>query len=244
MDQHTLDVTHFPTAINARQRGFSLIEIALVLVIVGLALGGIVAALGPQLENKKINDTQRALEEAKEALLGYAVINKRLPGPATGASNGVAVACATEVLCTGLIPWGTLGVAKLDAWGKVIRYSVTPIYVNSDITASTDSATKVVNTRTAGALVADPPNVPALIFSHGNANFGTTDAGGTVPNSAAPNNLDEITNNTGGVGATAGTTFVRRSPTLAGATGGEFDDLVITIPNTILIARMSKAGAF
>lgn len=232
------------SSFSVRQRGFSLIEIALVLVIVGLALGGIVSAIGPQLENKRISETQQVLEEAKEALLGYAVINKRLPGPATIASNGVSVACANEVACTGFVPWATLGVNKLDAWGKIIRYSVTPAYVNTNITPTTNSATKIINTRTGGALVADPPNVPALVFSHGRGNFGTTDGGGAIPNGAAPNNLDEVTNNTGGIGASAGTTFVRRAPSTTGAVGGEFDDLVTTLPNTILIARMSKAGVF
>lgn len=244
MNQHHFNGLLSSAATNARQRGFSLIEIALVLVIVGLALGGIMSAIGPQLENKKISDTQKTLEETKEALIGYAIINKRLPGPATIASNGLAVACANEVACTGLIPWATLGVPKLDAWAKVIRYSVTPAYVNADIPSSPPAATKTIRTRTGGVLVDEPPTVPVVVFSQGNANFGTTDSGGTIVNGAAPNNLDEISNNTGGTGGAAGTIFIRRAPSGAAVAGGEFDDLVVTLTNTILIARMAKAGAF
>jgi prepilin-type N-terminal cleavage/methylation domain-containing protein len=224
------------------QRGFSLIEIALVLVVVGLALGGLMSALGSQLENKRISDTQQALEEAKEALIGYAIINKRLPGPATSATNGVALTtCATEAVCTGFIPWATLGSPKRDAWAKLIRYSVTPAYVDANITVTPPTATKVIRTRVAGVLTTEPPNVPAVIFSHGNANFGTTETGGAIANGGGPGNVDEISNNTGGG---TGITFIRRAPTASTAAGGEFDDLVVTLTSNILIARMGKAGAF
>jgi prepilin-type N-terminal cleavage/methylation domain-containing protein len=227
------------------QRGFSLIEIALVLVVVGLALGGLMSALGSQLENKRISDTQQALEEAKEALIGYAIINKRLPAPATSAVNGVALAtCATDVTCTGFIPWATLGSPKRDAWAKLIRYSVTPAFVNNDITVTPPAATKIIRTRAAGVLTTEPPNVPVVIFSHGNANFGTTETGGAIANGGGPGNVDEISNNTGSTGGTAGTIFIRRAPSAPTAAGGEFDDLVVTLTSPTLVARMGKAGAF
>lgn len=70
------------------QRGFSLIEIALVLVIVGLALGGIAAALGPQLDNKNVNDTQQRIKQAAEAITAFITVNRRLPCPAAAASAG------------------------------------------------------------------------------------------------------------------------------------------------------------
>ncbi len=233
------------TTAKELQRGFSLIEVALVLVVVGLALGGLMSAMGSQLENKRISDTQQALEEVKEALIGYAIINKRLPGPATSATNGVALtSCPTEVICTGYVPWATLGVPKRDAWAKLIRYSVTPGFVSTDITVTPPTATKIIRTRTAGVLVTEPPSVPVVIFSHGNANFGTTETGGVIANGGGPGNLDEISNNTGGTGGAAGTTFIRRAPSASTAIGGEFDDLVVTLTSPILIARMSKAGAF
>ena len=225
---------------SSAQRGFSLIEIALVLVIVGLALGGIAAALGPQLANKKINDTQKTMSEANEALIGFAIINGRLPRPATSAVNGIEnpATCANDAACTGLIPWTTLGVSKLDAYGKILRYSVTPGYANV-VFATTALATKQVFTRnTAGVLVPIGGTPTAVIYSHGNANFGTTDTGGAIANGSVAN-LDEITNNTG---APTGQTFIQRAPAAAGAAGGEFDDILIWLAKTTLISRMGQAG--
>lgn len=80
---------------KTRQRGFSLLEIALVLVIVGFALGGIVSALGPQLENKKVSDTQDRIKQASEAIVAFAMVNRRLPCPATMTSNGFESFCTT-----------------------------------------------------------------------------------------------------------------------------------------------------
>lgn len=222
------------------QRGFSLIEIALVLVIVGLALGGIAAALGPQLANKKISDTQKSLAEAKEALIGFAIINGRLPKPATSSTNGIEnpVACVNDAACTGLIPWASLGISRSDAYGKILRYSVTPSFANAAFTTGA-AATKQLSTRNnAGVLTSLGVPHPAVIYSHGNANFGTTEAGGVVAN-VSTTNLDEITNNTGGL---AGQTFIQRPLATAGAIGGEFDDLVDELAKTILISRMGQAG--
>jgi prepilin-type N-terminal cleavage/methylation domain-containing protein len=233
------------TPVKVRQRGFSLIEIALVLVIVGIALGGIVSALGPQLENKKVSDTQKSLNEAREALMGWAIVNGRLPRPATSAVNGVEAAadCPNELACTGFIPWTTLGVSKLDSWGKVIRYSVTPAFATTgtNITAAT-APTKTVRTRNAGVLADLDTNVPAVLYSHGRFNFGTTDTGGIIVNSAGPANADEITNNPV---APPAQTFIQRPPSEPGTpigAGGEFDDIVIWVNRARLVNQLTSAG--
>lgn len=87
-----------------RQRGFSLIEIALVLVIAGLALGAGLAALGPQLQQRKYAETQRLLAEANDAIAAFVLVNRRLPCPATAASAGL------ESFCTNAGP-GPCGAA-------------------------------------------------------------------------------------------------------------------------------------
>jgi prepilin-type N-terminal cleavage/methylation domain-containing protein len=78
---------------RSRQNGFSLIEIALVLIIVGLALGGIVSALGPQLQQRGYVTTQKQLADANEAIIAFAFVNRRLPCPATAASGGLESFC-------------------------------------------------------------------------------------------------------------------------------------------------------
>lgn len=126
---------------KAWQRGFSLIEIALVLVIVGLALGGIIAAIGPQLENKKVSDTQDRIKQASDAIMAFAMVNRRLPCPATAASNGDEVPIGTRGQCAnpnnGFVPARTLGLGERgpnglaqDPWSFGLRYAVSQVAYN------------------------------------------------------------------------------------------------------------------
>ncbi len=54
----------------------------MVLMIVGLLLGGLIVPLSAQMDQRRATETQKTLEEIKEALTGYAVINGQLPCPA------------------------------------------------------------------------------------------------------------------------------------------------------------------
>jgi prepilin-type N-terminal cleavage/methylation domain-containing protein len=88
-----------------RDRGFTLIEIAIALFIITLILGSLLVPLTTQVAQRKTSDTQKTLEDIKEALVGFAVSNGRLPCPASATSNGVesfctnggAGACGTEL---------------------------------------------------------------------------------------------------------------------------------------------------
>lgn len=231
--------------------GFTLVEMAIVLVIVGLLLGGMLMPLSAQMEQRKISETQKALDEIKEALIGFAVANKRLPRPATSATDGTerATACTTDAECTGFIPWTTLGVSKLDAWGKIIRYSVTPAFANANITLPAAAANRKVLTRDgAGAtsyLIGQAAAcnataqqcAPAVVLSHGKARLGTNEAGTAIAEDTATN-LDEDANNAGP------TDYYQRTPSenTTAATGGEFDDIVTWLSPNILFNRMVAAG--
>lgn len=235
------------------ETGFSLIELAIVLVVVALLLGGLLVPLTMQMEQQKIRETQKSMEEIKEALIGFAIVNGRLPRPAISASNGAenAANCTTEADCTGFIPWATLGVSKLDSWGKVIRYSVTPAFAgdatgSEPFTLNATIATKAVQTRNnAGVLiylsgqaacVSVNQCMPAIIFSHGKNNWGTGDSGSAIEDNSSTN-VDEDVNNA------AATNFISRTVTeSATVTGGEFDDLVTWLSPNILFNRMVAAG--
>ena len=71
-----------PGARGKPGRGFTLIEIAVTLFIVTLLIGSILVPLQTQVEIRKIEETQRLLEQAREALLGYAASRGYLPCPA------------------------------------------------------------------------------------------------------------------------------------------------------------------
>ena len=65
-DDSVSDSQHSPLA--QRQRGFTLIEMAVAVFIITLLLGSILVPLTTQVEQRQISDTQKALEEIKEAL--------------------------------------------------------------------------------------------------------------------------------------------------------------------------------
>lgn len=59
-----------------RTRGFTLIELAIVLVIITFLIGGLAMPLSAQIQARRIAETKKILEEAREAIIGYAMSNR------------------------------------------------------------------------------------------------------------------------------------------------------------------------
>jgi len=131
--------------------GFTLIEIAVVLVIVGLLLGSFIGSITQRIETTQRESTKKQLKDIKLALLGFASANGRLPCPATTSSNGFEApftGSTTATPCTlqhGFIPGKTLGIdgaynrdnLLVDVWQNPIRYSVTTSNSNAFTTPYT-----------------------------------------------------------------------------------------------------------
>jgi len=228
----------------ASERGFTLVEMAIVLVIVGLLLGGLLMPLSTQVEQRRISETQKTLDEAKETLIGFAVRTGYLPCPAISATNGLEDRTGSS--CTGgkrqgFLPWATLGVSKLDSWNHILRYSVTLAFTDSAtlFTLSTPRDITIRTRDTGGALISQSAasDITAVIMSHGiNGLLGTTDSGVLIANTSATN-IDEVTN-----ASAAGTSFVTRViNNNTAAPGGEFDDIVTWLSPNTLYSRMVSA---
>lgn len=124
-------------------RGFTLIELAIVLVIIGLVLGGLFVPISAQMDMQAFRKTNASLDEFKESLIGYAIINGRLPCPATATSNGLESFCPSATgtcvgaetttvqihgncssqvngVFSGFLPAASLGVSPQDAQGFAI----------------------------------------------------------------------------------------------------------------------------
>jgi len=137
-----------------KDNGFSLIEVALALIIISLLMGSLLTPISARMEQKNIKRTEETLEQIKQALLGFALINGRLPcaAPDTDTdSNGDPIFeqdkgeehsewCKKE----GYLPWKDLGVGRFDAWGNLFRYRAedeyTPQSPNLKQIFGTDSA--------------------------------------------------------------------------------------------------------
>ena len=80
------------------QHGFTLIEIAIVILIVSILLGYTVAMLPIQRELKQYRQVARDMDEIVQHLIGFAQINGRLPCPDTSGGVGNGPGTVTGVL--------------------------------------------------------------------------------------------------------------------------------------------------
>lgn len=217
-------------------RGFTLIEMAIVLVIIGLLLGGLLVPLSNQVESEKRADTEETLEAITETLIGFAMLNGRLPCPdTTPAPDGTENApCGTalNLTATGNLPWATLNLnAGQDGWYQNLGYTVIQTFTNAATFSAnyTNTAgwTNVLTVYDAANCGAGPGaaislTVPAIITSSGK------------PKDPAATSVHE-NENTDGDGCFANRDF-------SDVAGTEFNDILAWISPNILYTRMVSAG--
>lgn len=236
--------------------GFTLVEISIVLAIVALLLGGLLPTISGQVERQRINETRKQLDEIKEALIGYALINGRLPCPADGTiatgqsgagveattGTGSAMTCSniTGNAAWGVLPWATLGVGETDAWGRRFTYRVTAAF--ADGTDGSGTASCSVTTGVSFQLCSSgnlnvwtssshsssvASNIPAIVISHGTDGYGAYTSNGNQISGASGDEGDNANNDNN---------FVSHDFTPT------FDDLVTWISPGVLMNRMVTAG--
>lgn len=219
----------------AQMRGFTLIEISIVLVVIGLLLSGGLVALGPVLQNAKRTATENTLTKIEDALLLYAIQNNCLPCPAdatTPASDGIQAllsgAAHTADACAGvanecftgadaIVPWQTLGLSRSDAideWGTWITYHLS---TNADSPAG--AATTPCDDFHEDSLLADAngfrrSNTSPPVFPQGCLNVETQETGAftTITAQAAYVLISHGTDTSGGYSENGAARTNARSP--------------------------------
>ncbi len=159
------------------QRGFSMVEMAMVLVIFSLLMGGMLMPMAAQYRNKRVAETQGKLNAIVETLYGFALGRGRLPCPdIDGDGQEDRSASGRCRRASGDLPWVTLSVDAGDAWGRPWIYRVTGAFADAadgtgcgktvaGVSFSLCSQGDIQVKDSAGGLVAD--KLPAIVVSQG-----------------------------------------------------------------------------
>lgn len=244
-------------------RGYTLIELTVVLLLVALLLGGMLPKLSGKIEQQRMDDVRAQLNEIREALIGYAVANGRLPCPASSASSGAegfaAGGSAADGNCSnfydGLVPAATLGLATadgyaVDPWGNRIHYAVT--------SWSNNTYTRTNGMGTVGISNLVPNGTPYLQVCSTATGITVTNCASGMALTASPG-VPALVYSTGRNGGYGGTgvdetanpnpnsnnndrVFVSHTPAAAASGNGEFDDVMVWLSPNILYYRMVEAG--
>ena len=109
-------------------RGLTLVELAIVLVIMGILVSLGVGMIGPLTKRAKLSETRESINAAADSVIGFAAANNRLPT---------------------IAEFPTVVRTPNDAWGRAFLYVPATLYVNTLPTTvicnstSTDTVVKI-----------------------------------------------------------------------------------------------------
>jgi prepilin-type N-terminal cleavage/methylation domain-containing protein len=191
-------------------KGFTLIELAIAMVIIGLLAGGGVSIMGSLTKRKARNETIDYLNQTKAALINYADINGTLPWADTNGNGGENAGSAS-----GTLPYLDLKIRPADPHRRVIKYAL-----NSSLGTNRSA--------TCSALRGGLTGAPEVVDSDGStvsfAVAAIVVSAGPMDADADGSAFDDIATGTHLGDNTDGTpNYIRHSPVAA------FDDLVLYI---------------
>ena len=131
--------------IKGKQDGFSVLELAIVALIIAVLGAAVLALLNPWLHAARIMETREKMGKIEAALNAFAIGNSRLPcaaeprrgavgepyGYADGSGTAGDAVPALCVLTQGMVPFRTLGLPEdmvVDGWGRYMTYAVSPAF--------------------------------------------------------------------------------------------------------------------
>ncbi len=161
-----------------RETGFTLVELALVILILGFITGGVVSSVSALMETRRDGVTRENLDRVVEALTGYASLNGgRLPN-ADADGDGRADAGQQR----GFLPWRSLGLEQSlarDGWNHLMHYRVDEAYREGTTASLPDTLTGIrVEDRSRAPLTDGNPNAPvAVVVALGRNGRGDADNG-------------------------------------------------------------------
>jgi len=227
----------------SRAGGFTLVELALVVLIGGILLAALGSALAIYMEKTQLRTTNQRLAAISDALQQHLHLNGRLPCPASrvavpdtamfgrevnedctsGAHAGTDRATGTDgrMVRIGAVPVRSINLPDdyaLDAWGNRFTFAITEILATAGMYDRTGGAISIVDS-TNNSVVTPDGSAHYVIVSHGRDGAGAYTAAGTAGIPCSTGTLDAENCN--------GTATFRRTM-LAARTeaAGHYDDLM------------------
>lgn len=162
--------------------GFTLIELAIVMAVIGLMMAGTMKLFGGQLDQHRSKATRQRLGVVDDALVAFYATNSYLPCPADGSlpstdanygraqpeTSGacdVAAVTATERV----LPWRTLGLQdelSFDGWQRRQSYHVSAPLTTAGATGPGDLSVRDGATSVPGTMQITPSGA-FVVISHG-----------------------------------------------------------------------------
>ena len=193
--------------------GFSLVELAISIVILAILAGGAISLLRLQTMRAQNAETRSQLQDAREAFINYAAVKAVLPCPATNL-DGTSDACsgAINVVAKGRLPWKELGLPAVDVWGQSLYYAVTRTYMQSSTLGLNTDGTIELEAKLVGGTTASLANNKSLAFVVWSSGADSTNASASASASIV----------------------IGEAP--------DSDDLVVWVSRYIVLGRMLEAG--